>query len=579
MKQSYSIDTIPSILGKLGTNSIQNYILTLGRELYSFSSSLDGELYHSYEDIEKTHFKEVLNYGSSVLQYLMDKNIVVKQTKTTTSDRKVIEIVPNIPIPTLIEKTKSVYPIRTVESSKLKKDEILHSVNIAKLNKSCLDLLVYQNNIPLLVRNRNLSRSKRVPKNESSIGEPNYILETELIKSYIKDYDEQIIFMNHSYDRRGRLYSTNYPLSFQSDEYTRSCFELAFKQPINENGLVWLKRDIANLAGLDKHTYARKEEWFDSAKYDIIEVGRTGRIDPKNETFQSLDKPIRFISACRAFVDYIENKPSGYLTSIDSTASGSQIMALLTRDELAAKYTNITNDKNRWDIYSEVAREFYKLKKDPNKFTYLTDRKRFKQAVMISGYNGKTAVENNFPDPKDRELFYEAMHTICKGAKELTELINQAYLDNSDKTYMSWIMPDGFQVCIPQFKAKWHRIINKDFECMFKYDAIECDVKTNKRSLCPNFLHSSDSFICRELLRRCISKDIEIMSVHDSFYSHPNNMSIILDTYNDILQDINTLKYDLVGSFLTDIYGKKMSNPYSSRKSLDDIRYARYSLC
>lgn len=88
-----------------------------------------------------------------------------------------------------------------------------------------------------------------------------------------------------------------------------------------------------------------------------------------------------------------------------------------------------------------------------------------------------------------------------------------------------------------------------------------------------------DSFICRELLRRCGELDIEIMSVHDSFYSHPNAMSSILDTYNDILQKINTLKVDLVANFLTDIYGKKMANPFASRPELDDIHYARYSLC
>lgn len=69
------------------------------------------------------------------------------------------------------------------------------------------------------------------------------------------------------------------------------------------------------------------------------------------------------------------------------------------------------------------------------------------------------------------------------------------------------------------------------------------------------------------------------MSVHDSFYSHPNNMTTILRVYNEILQEINTLKVDLVATFLSDIYGKKMANPFADRPILNDIRFAKYALC
>lgn len=88
-----------------------------------------------------------------------------------------------------------------------------------------------------------------------------------------------------------------------------------------------------------------------------------------------------------------------------------------------------------------------------------------------------------------------------------------------------------------------------------------------------------DAFICRELLRRVGEMDIDVMSVHDSFYAHPNHMGVILRVYNEILQEINTLKYDIVANFLSDIYGKKMANPFADRMPLDDIRNAKYSLC
>ena len=80
-------------------------------------------------------------------------------------------------------------------------------------------------------------------------------------------------------------------------------------------------------------------------------------------------------------------------------------------------------------------------------------------------------------------------------------------------------------------------------------------------------------------MRRCGEMEIDVMSVHDSFYAHPNHMGVILRVYNEILQELNTDKYNIVGQFLTDIYGKKMSNPFASKPILDDIRLAKYSLC
>lgn len=563
--QSFSVDALKSILTKLGVNSVQNYILTLGRNLSGLKQTPT-----------KHNMSSILDFGKEVLQYIIDTKLVSKESK---GNSRVINIVPNITLDSMIDSVKRTYPIRTVTSSKLKRDEILHSVEIASIGKSNSDLLKQQNNIPLLVRASNLKGSKRLPKNVTNASNPNYMLETKLVNSFIKDYDERVIFMNHSFDRRGRLYTMSYPLSFQSDEYTRSCFEFAYKQIVNDSGLLALKQDIANLGGLDKYTHSRKLEWFSENESNIIKIARLGKIDRRLSFCKDLDKPIRFYSACKAYLDAIEGKPIGYMCSIDSTASGSQIMSLLTRDTLSAKYTNLTSEDRRYDIYSEVAREYYKLLGETNPLKYLSDRKRFKESVMISGYNGKVKVEENFPNEKDRERFYQALDSVCKGASEIQELFNQAYLDNSDKPYMAWMMPDGFQCVVPQFKAKWHRITSKDFECMFKYEIIEPDVKTNKRSLSVNGIHSIDAFICRELLRRLGQEDIEIMSVHDSFYTHPNHIPRVLSCYNEILQDINTLKYDLVGSFLTDIYGKKMSNPFSSRQELNDIREARYSLC
>lgn len=565
-----AIDSVKSILARLGKNSVQNYILTLGRELSGIASNPT-----------KVEMQATLDFGADVLQYLLDTGVVIKDghTSAKTGNGLVVDIVPVCSFDELVEAHSKDYPIRCEHSSRLHRDEILHSCDIASIGTKNAELLRQQNNIPLLVRKCNLRGSKRVPKDETNASHPNYVLETKLLQSYLKEYDERVVFMNHSFDRRGRLYTMSYPLSFQADEYTRSAIELANKERVSADGLQWLRLDIANLAGFDKHTASSRLEWFSQAESAIIACGRTGKYDRRLTLFNSVDKPIRLVSACKAYVDALEGRGTSYMCSIDATASGQQLMAILTRDSVMAKFTNLTSEDKRYDIYSEVAREFYALKSSANRFRYLSDRKRFKSSIMISGYNGKKQVENDFPTEAERELFYKAMRHCCAGVEELTELVNLAYMDNCDKPYMAWIAPDGFQCVIPQFKAKWARIVRKDFQCMFKYEVIEPSTKDNKRSLLPNFIHSVDGFVCRELLRRCGEMDIDVMSVHDSFYAHPNHMGVILKIYNEILQELNEDKYNIVANFLTDIYGEKMANPFSDRPMLDDIRNARYSLC
>lgn len=574
-----NIDCIKAIIFKLGTNSIQNYILTLSRELCNIES---------YPD--KSTFSKIIDFGAKLLSILLSKNLLLKTT-ISVDNKETISICPNIDNEQQwIESIKKTYHIRTkhytdikskiVDNTLLLVEPILHSVDIARVGKLNHMLKLQQDNIPILVKSSNLKGGVRVPKKIESIEHTNYINETKLIQEYVKDYDSKVIFMNHKYDKRGRMYTMSYPLSFQSDEFTRSSFELAFKSKVNDRGLTNLKLDIANLAGLDKTTTDNKLDWFNDAEKNILKVATLGKIDKRLSICKELDKPIRFLSACIAYKDALNDKAIGYMASIDSTASGCQLSALLTRDRLAAKYTNLTSENKRYDIYTEVAKEFYRLLGETNPFKHLTDRKRFKEAVMISGYNGKVAVERNFTS-SEIPYFYQAYRNICSGMVELTDIINKAYFDNYVKPYMCWTMPDGFEVVCPQTKGVFKNVKTRHFNCMFRYNIVAPDEATNKRSLSPNIVHSIDAYVCRELLRRTryVNPNCEVMSVHDSFYSHPNNIDLILSTYNNILQEMNTLQVDLVGSILSDIYGQKVSNPFKDREVLDDITNALYSLC
>lgn len=545
---------------KIGESSVQQWLLTI-------VNSLESDGLGVYQD--KSNFKEKLDEACQMLDIWIENNYVQVNKNLET---KAISI---IPLSSSIQQAISAIKEYTILVNKCKvnnKNSILKGVkSLSHLSHKPKQVIEKQNSIPILINYDNIRFSDRedILKNGSN---DQTDIETQLIDEYINTYHQKVIFMNNKYDRRGRLYSLSYPISFQQDKYVRSSFELYSKEVCSSEGLINLKLDIANIIGYDKLERDKKLELVDKFLLSYDGYGyNTDGLD--------IDNVARIESALKAYEQAIRGEPIGYLASIDATASGSQLCALLTKNKTEAKFTNLTSEDKRYDIYSEVAKEFYRLK--GHKETEIDslaikDRKRFKSSVMISGYNGKSATKKDFGSGRDLALFYQSYGNICKGANELTEIVNQAFLDNVGKTYMCWIMPDGFQVVVPQERTTWTVVKSKYYSATIKYYTHNPSLEENKRSLMPNFIHSCDAYICREVIRRC---PFEVLTVHDSFYTHPNNISEVLRVYNEILQEINSGEVDILSQFLTDIYGEKKENPFKDVPPLDDIRCAKYSLC
>lgn len=557
--EDYKANHLVTLIGnKLGVASVQQWLLTIVNNIEE----------HILQD--KSNFIKLLNKARDILDEWID-NGLVKLVKRQEDKKTLIEIHPlSIETSQLLESIKQ-YKILVERLKVNAKNSILKGTSIARLSNKAKEVIVKQNTIPLIVKYDNIRFSNRddILKNEPN----NQVdIETDLIDEYIQTYNEKIIFMNNKYDRRGRLYSLSYPISFQQDKYVRAAFELFTKEVCSEEGLTNLKLDIANILGYDKLERDKKLKLVEDflSTYDGYGFDTDG-IDIDNEA--------RINSALQNYLKAKNGEPIGYLASIDATASGSQLCALLTRSKEEARFTNLTSEDKRYDIYAEVCKEFYRLKNyKEEKLDELVkkDRKRFKESVMISGYNGKKTIETHFGKGRDLNLFYQAYNKVCKGAKELTDIVNEAFRRNVGKTYMCWIMPDGFEVSIPQEATTWGLVSSKHYSVTIKYYKHSIDYENNKRSLMPNFIHSIDAYVCRELIRRC---PFEVLTIHDSFYTHPNNISKVLKVYNEILQEINTGEVDILSQFLTDIYGEKIENPYKDIEPLEDIRNAKYSLC
>ena len=51
-------------------------------------------------------------------------------------------------------------------------------------------------------------------------------------------------------------------------------------------------------------------------------------------------------------------------------------------------------------------------------------------------------------------------------------------------------MSDGFQVVIEQEKDTFYKVNTPYFSCVFKYQDIGVDIKSNYRKLAPHIIHS-----------------------------------------------------------------------------------------
>ena len=240
----------------------------------------------------------------------------------------------------------------------------------------------------------------------------------------------------------------------------------------------WLKIDVVNHFGMDKLSFEDRIKFFD-AGFDINKA----------------DDPIQCYAAMKAYEEAKKGKPIGWGVTLDATSSGLQFLSAMCHDHNGAYLSNITSD-NRSDAYTSL----YLGIKD--KVPSLT-RNEMKDAIMTSLYGSEKVPEKYFGN--DVHVFYEHMNNEVPDVWKLNLLFQDLWNPNRDHFY--WIMPDGFEVYKPI-----ERRITKSFHFRneyFEYYKYEQGAKKKGKSIGPDVIHSVDSFVVRELVRRCnYSQDV-----------------------------------------------------------------------
>ena len=329
-------------------------------------------------------------------------------------------------------------------------------------------------------------------------------------KQFLKVIDQYLgenFYFVWRYDSRGRSYSSGYDLNLQSNEYGKALLSMHKKELITQLPNLYVA--IANHAGKDKLTWAERVKWVSEQDINNIEW----------------KEPILGRKALRALKDTTDNKPTGYVMSIDATASGIQVMAVLSGCKETAKYVNCVDPNKRYDLYTEVADMMNKKLSKP------LPRKIVKQVAMTHYYNSRATPKALLSD-EELKVFYEVMEGLLPGAEEVMTTINQCW--NPEADHHSWIMPDGHTVYIPVVEGVNGVYSDDEFGDipLRWYHQTKSD---NFRSLCPNVIHSIDGYVAREMIRRC---DFQLSHIHDCFVFNPNYLQKVCKMYRIIMAEI-----------------------------------------
>ncbi len=162
--------------------------------------------------------------------------------------------------------------------------------------------------------------------------------ETNDVIDYLLENGNKFYF-NWKLDARGRMYSQGYHINIQGNEYRKAMLSFANKELLTEEGIRYLKIDIANHYGLDKLTWTQRLFRINKVLNTIF-LNKEYE-DRMVEASKEADSPLLFIKAVTAYKGVILGEPIGHNMSLDSTASGLQIMSALSGCEVTARNCNV----------------------------------------------------------------------------------------------------------------------------------------------------------------------------------------------------------------------------------------------
>jgi len=394
------------------------------------------------------------------------------------------------------------------------------------------EAIKYQEPIPDF-RAKALKEGKTLTEIQVKEATDNFLQQRNISDFIEKSLIGKPFYFTSKYDSRGRLYTQGYHVAIQSTDYKKSVVSLFNTELILDSEIDWLLIDIANQMGLDKLVWDKRIEWVQLHREELESLS------------EAAESPFMYLKAVRALRDYECGKASGHLVALDATASFLQIFAVLSGCEGCAEQSNLTNSDSRQDFYTNLTKEMQKHLKDKLKYS----RKEIKEVAMPHFYGSKLKPKLLFgEDTPEYDAFYTALYKLVPGAEIIANVIEGCW--DTDALYHQWVLPDDHTARVPVYVSKEYKGIkapDEDVPFSFTYLCKENSPSNNSNPIKANFIQSFDAYIVRELIRRC---DFEVLTIHDSFHCHVNNINKLREVYRQVLVDIastDTLNKTLKG--------------------------------
>ena len=201
----------------------------------------------------------------------------------------------------------------------------------------------------------------------------------------------------HNCDFRGRSYPITPYFNHIGADHVRSLFVFAEGKELGEDGLFWLKIQLANTFGYDKQSLLDRVIFVDEHLAKIIDSAT----DPlRGERWWTHgDDPWQCLAACIELKGALDSDmPSKFVSHLpiqqDGSCNGLQHYAALGGDEIGARQVNLAPSDKPQDIYSGVADAVKKMVHEDalagNRLARILDgsitRKLVKQPVMTNVY-------------------------------------------------------------------------------------------------------------------------------------------------------------------------------------------------
>lgn len=388
--------------------------------------------------------------------------------------------------------------------------------------------------------------------------------------------EEPRLYFPCQFDFRGRIYYVPEHLNPQGSDYAKALLEFAEGQPLNDNeALSYLIKYGAGLFGI-KGTLQSCVDWLKSSKEKI----RKSVGEPYNfRWWQEAKEPWQFLRWCKEYIDFLEkpNFKTHLPVTLDCTASGLQILSLLTADSEGANHTNLVYREEPSDIYGKVLGELYTiLKQDNHQYarfweTKSLDRSLTKPVCMTLPYGAtlygiRASVEEWYREkhkdiPKEINDFWkctmylankcvEAVNKfIPKGVECMNWLVDVSSPITNKNHPLCWISPSGFVVGQP-YMASQGISVKTNLAGKLRYVLLQKELKDKidkvkqKKAVAPNYIHSLDASILHLGL-----KDFKhsIVAIHDCYGTHANFVPELIQKIKHSM--INIFKEDQLLKF------------------------------